>query len=226
MKTLQSNHVPPRTGNLVWLRGNAASSHPCRSSGSSYEEFPIPDGLVRSSRPTSTYVALATLGKKEPLKGASGSWLSRAKAHGTVLDQVSSTQGHHAQKQKKTTHTHKGSYAKLSKGTTVTVLYNKTQLRTLAHNLSTIRPTTWHLPYDPEPAVSGLENLTRLVVGSNPTHPTICHKNPEIHRTCLKLYSSQDVLMKAFEKELTQYPSVKIHKKPSLLWFFLFPLRG
>ena len=52
MKTLQSNHVPPRTNNLVWLRGNAASSHPCKSSGSSYEEFPIPDGLVRSSRPT------------------------------------------------------------------------------------------------------------------------------------------------------------------------------
>ena len=52
MKTLQSNHVPPRTNNLVWLRGNAASSHPCRSSGSSYEEFPIQDGLVRSSRPT------------------------------------------------------------------------------------------------------------------------------------------------------------------------------
>ena len=26
MKTLQSNHVPPRTNNLVWLRGNAASS--------------------------------------------------------------------------------------------------------------------------------------------------------------------------------------------------------
>ena len=49
MKTLQSNHVPPRTNNLVWLRGNAASSHPCKSSGSSYEEFPIPDGLVRSS---------------------------------------------------------------------------------------------------------------------------------------------------------------------------------
>ena len=55
MKTLQSNHVPPRTNNLVWLRGNAASSHPCKSSGSSYEEFPIPDGLVRSSRPTSMY---------------------------------------------------------------------------------------------------------------------------------------------------------------------------
>ena len=54
MKTLQSNHVPPRTNNLVWLRGNAASSHPCKSSGSSYEEFPIPDGLVRSSRPTIT----------------------------------------------------------------------------------------------------------------------------------------------------------------------------
>ena len=54
MKTLQSNHVPPRTNNLVWLRGNAASSHPCKSSGSSYEEFPIPDGLVRSSRPTTT----------------------------------------------------------------------------------------------------------------------------------------------------------------------------
>ena len=52
MKTLQSNHVPPRTNNLVWLRGNAASSHPCKSSGSLYEEFPIPDGLVRSSRPT------------------------------------------------------------------------------------------------------------------------------------------------------------------------------
>ena len=52
MKTLQSNHVPPRTNNLVWLRGNAALSHPCKSSGSSYEEFSIPDGLVRSSRPT------------------------------------------------------------------------------------------------------------------------------------------------------------------------------
>ena len=52
MKTLQSNHVPPRTNNLVWLRGNAASSHPCKSLGSSYEGFPIPDGLVRSSRPT------------------------------------------------------------------------------------------------------------------------------------------------------------------------------
>ena len=52
IKTLQSNHVPPRTDSLVWLRGNAALSHPCRSLGSSYEEFPIPDGLVRSSQPT------------------------------------------------------------------------------------------------------------------------------------------------------------------------------
>ena len=58
MKTLQSNHVPPRTNNLVWLRGNAASSHPCKSSGSSYEEFPIPDGLVRSSRPTESKQAM------------------------------------------------------------------------------------------------------------------------------------------------------------------------
>ena len=57
MKTLQSNHVPPRTDNLVWLRGNAASSHPCKSSGSSYEEFKIPDGLVRSSRLTHMYIA-------------------------------------------------------------------------------------------------------------------------------------------------------------------------
>ena len=55
MKTLQSNHMPPRTNNLVWLRGNAASSHPCKSSGSLYEEFPIPDGLVRTSRPTQVY---------------------------------------------------------------------------------------------------------------------------------------------------------------------------
>ena len=61
MKTLQSNHVPPCTNNLVWLRGNAASSHPCKSSGSSYEEFPIPDGLVRSSRPTTIFVRAGRL---------------------------------------------------------------------------------------------------------------------------------------------------------------------
>ena len=36
MKTLQSNHVPLRTDNLVGLRGYAASSHPCKSSGGLY----------------------------------------------------------------------------------------------------------------------------------------------------------------------------------------------
>ena len=40
--------------------------------------------------------------------------------------------------------------------------------------------------------MSGLENLTKLVVGSNPTHPTFCHKNPEIHYLS-RMYSSQDV---------------------------------
>ena len=40
--------------------------------------------------------------------------------------------------------------------------------------------------------VSGLENLTKPVVGSNPTHPTFCHKTPKIHNLS-KMYSSQNV---------------------------------
>ena len=40
--------------------------------------------------------------------------------------------------------------------------------------------------------MSGLENLTKPVVGSNLTHPTFSHKNPEIHNLS-KMYSSQDV---------------------------------
>ena len=57
MKTLQSNHVPPRTNNLVWLRGNAASSHPCKSSGSSYKEFPY-SRRARTQLPANTTVPL------------------------------------------------------------------------------------------------------------------------------------------------------------------------
>ena len=40
--------------------------------------------------------------------------------------------------------------------------------------------------------MSGLESLTKIVVGSNPTHPTFCHKNPKIHNL-FNIYSSQDV---------------------------------
>ena len=46
--------------------------------------------------------------------------------------------------------------------------------------------------HDAEPAVSGLGNLTKAVVGSNSTHPTFCQKIPEIHSSS-KMYSSQDV---------------------------------
>ena len=52
MKTLQSNHMPPCTNDLVWLRGNTALSHLCKFSGSLYEEFPILDRLIHSSQPT------------------------------------------------------------------------------------------------------------------------------------------------------------------------------
>ena len=52
MKTLQSNHMLPHTNNLVWLKSNTALSHLCKSSGSLYKEFPIPDELIRSSQPT------------------------------------------------------------------------------------------------------------------------------------------------------------------------------
>ena len=43
--------------------------------------------------------------------------------------------------------------------------------------LSSALPLPCHT-HDPQLVVSGLENLTKLVVSSNLTHPTFCHKNP------------------------------------------------
>ena len=70
--------------------------------------------------------------------------------------------------------------------------------------------------------MSGLENLTKLFVSSNLTHPTFCHKNPEIHRTCLRCTPRK---MYENPQEIAHPISVKIHKT-LITVVFLFPLRG